>query len=210
MPGALRSAAVVQALLLAGLGSRASAQDPTNFVGIVGGYTSTEQVWSPDVPVEQVGGVAVGAFLNVQAPPRWLSFTAEAVYTQRGSDVVLDVEGTPVPGGVRADYLTLAVEARASLPVGPLRAHLGVGPLYDVLLRSRLDPQLAQAFDMERTAPFGVTAGAGLGGRVRGRWLAEVEARVVEGLQSAYEGDFVSVRNRSYELIVRIGVPMAP
>lgn len=48
----------------------------------------------------------------------------------------------------------------------------------------------------------GVDVGIG-GGRSVG-----VEGRVFEGLSDAYSGDFVSLRNRSWEAVVRFGIPL--
>lgn len=174
--------------------------------GVVGGYSSTEHVWSRTVETRSVSGLVLGGFVDVQTPLSWLTAGAEATYSQRGSDVVLDSGGTPVQGGIRADYLTFMVRLRAVFPLGPARIHVAVGPLSDFVIRSRLDPLLIQVLDEERAAPFGVSAGAGVGAFVTGRAFVEVEARIVEGLQSAYAGDLISARGRSRELVARVGV----
>lgn len=181
-------------------------QLPPMVVGLVGGYTGTEHVWSPSSDTERVMGLSLGGFVDVQTPLSWLSAGAEVAYTQRGSDVLLDVGGTPSPGGIRTDYLTLTIRVRAAMALGPARFHVVAGPVNDILVRSRLDPLLAQVLDEEQPAPFGLSAGAGFGLWVTERLFAELEARVVEGLQSAYTGNFVSAQNRSRELVARVGL----
>jgi hypothetical protein len=190
--------------------SLGAAQLPAMMVGVVGGYTTTEHVWSPDADVTGTAGLALGAFVDVQTPVNWLSAGAELAYSQRGSDVLLDVGGTPTPGGIRTDYLTFTIRVRAALALGPARFHLVAGPISDIVIRSRLDPLLTQVLDEEQLAPFGVSAGAGLGLWVTGTVFAEIEARIVEGLQSSYTGDFVSARNRSRELVARVGFLVGP
>jgi len=182
------------------------AQAPPTLVGVVGGYTSTEHVWSPDADAESVAGFTLGAFVDVQTPADWLSIGAEAAYAQRGSNVLIDVGGTPTPGGIRTDYLTLAIRIRAAIEVGPSLLHVAVGPVSDVVLRSRLDPLLTQVLDEESATAFGVIAGAGVGAWVTERAFVEIEARIVEGLQAAYSGNFVSAHNRSRELVARVGL----
>jgi hypothetical protein len=187
-----------------------TAQLPPMVVGFVGGYTATEHAWSPDTDTERVAGFTLGGFVDVQAPLSWLSAGAELAYTQRGANVLLDVGGTPSLGGIRADYLTWAIRVRAALALGPARVHVVMGPVNDIVVRSRLDPLLVQILDEEQPAPFGFSAGAGLGVWVTERLLAEVEVRVVEGLQPAYSGNFISARNRSQELVARIGLRIGP
>lgn len=181
-------------------------QTPRVVVGGVGGYTQTDHVWSRDEETRSVDGLALGGFIDVQTPLSWLSAGAEAVYTQRGSDVILDSGGTPTPGGIRTDYLSFIVRLKAALALGPARLHVAGGAGSDIVLRSRLDPVLSQVLDEEGAAPFTVTAGAGVGAWVTERFVVELEARVVEGLGTAHSGGFVSVRNRSRELVARVGL----
>ena len=190
--------------------SLGAAQLPRMVLGVAGGYTSTEHIWRRDADVTAVAGMALGAFVDVQTPLNWLSAGAELAYSQRGSDVLLDVGGIPTSGGIRTDYLTFTIRVRAALAFGPARFHLVAGPVSDIVIRSRLDPLLVQVLDEERPAPFGVSAGAGLGLWVTGTVFAEVEARILEGLESSYTGDFISTRNRSRELVARLGLLVGP
>ncbi len=193
-------------VVLAAVASPAAGQQPRMVAGLVGGYSVTEHDWSPNSDVSSVGGLTVGGFVDVQTPLPWLTVGVELAYVQRGSDVVLDVGGTPTPGGVRTDYLAFAIRVRAVLGLGPARFHLVAGPTSDFVIRSRLDPLLVQVLDEESPAPFGVVAGAGIGFWVRPDVVVEVEGRLAEGLQSSYAGDLVSARNRSRQLVLRLGM----
>jgi hypothetical protein len=50
-----------------------------------------------------------------------------------------------------------------------------------------------------------VSAGAGL--HLPDRFVPELEVRLTEGLSKAHAGSFVTVRNRSVEVLLRVGVP---
>jgi opacity protein-like surface antigen len=197
-------------LCLTVLPSPTVAQAPALTAGLVGGYTSTEHVWSPSADTERVGGVLVGGFVDVQTPLDWLTAGVEMAYTQRGSDVLLGEDDAPSPGGIRTDFLTFAVRARAGLGLGRARFHVVAGPVADFVVRSRLDPLLGQVLDEERQAPFGVVVGAGAGLRITDTVVADVEARLTEGLQSSYAGDLISARHRSQELVLRVGMLVGP
>jgi len=176
--------------------------------GIVAGYATTDLIFDPDAETQEVGGVVVGAFVVSQTPLAWLSILAEGAYTQRGGDVMGVVQGLPVNGGIRSDYASIVVQARAAVGVGPVRIHVAAGPVVDQLLRNRMDNALDQILDSESPMVFGVSIGFGVGAWVSERIFAEVEARIVEGVGDAFSGDFISVRNRSSELVARVGVPI--
>jgi len=184
-----------------------AAQSPT-VVGLVGGYNTTKQIWKPVTPVDQVGGLTIGGFAHATTPVGWLSVIAEGAYTQRGGDVIGDGQGQSETGAIRSGYLTVGVHGRASVPVGPVRVHLSAGPTIDQLMRSRLDPSLVGVLENEGSMVFAVTAGFGAGMRIGERVSVELELRVVEALSDAYSGGFRSVKNRSKELVARIGIPL--
>lgn len=171
--------------------------------GVVGGYTRSEHIWNLNRDVERTGGVIAGAFLE-SSINRWFSVAAEGAYTQRGSDIAL--AGVSTPGRVRTDNLTMTIAARGGLPLGPARLYVAAGPAADMALRLRLDPVLNQVFTDERTVVWGVHAGAGVRLEVAGRAVVEVEARIVEGLQSLYTAEGRTVHTRSRELVVRLGM----
>jgi len=187
----------------------AAAAEPTVF-GVVAGYNTSRGVWSPDSESESVGGLMLGGFVNAKTPAPWFSVRAELLWVQRGNDVAGTVEGEPLIGGVRSDYVTISVHPRASFALGPIRLHLAAGPTIDQLVNSRLDPTLSSVALADVGTVFGVGAGAGLGTTLAGRYRIEVEARVFEGLGDAYSGDFVSMRYRSFEVVARVGIPRSP
>ena len=184
------------------------AQTSGTLVGAVGGWLENRQIWSPSSETERVAGVLLGAFVRAATPAGWLSIQAEGLWTQRGGEVFDEVDGQVLQGSIRSDYLTISVHPRGSVTLGPLRVHVAAGPTLDQPLRSRFDPGLRMVLENEAPTVFGVSVGAGLGAVVAGQIHAEVEARVFEGLGDAYSGDFVSVRNRSIEILGRVGVPL--
>ena len=183
-----------------------STKEPT-IVGIVGGWNINDGIWKPGAESESVGGIILGAFVIARTPAPWFAIRAELTWVQRGVDVTGSIGDDPALGGVRSDYLTVAIHPRASMAVGPLRVHIAAGPTVDQLVRSRIDSSLAPILFRDISTVFGVGLGAGVGGTVADRYRVEVEARVFEGLGDAYSGDFVSVRNRSLEFVTRVGIP---
>lgn len=187
----------------------ASAQARPITVGGLAGWVQNSPVWNRDFETESVGGVVLGAWVNVPTPAPWFSVTAEATFTQRGSGTVLDpgeVPGALGTSPIRTDYLTASVLPRGTVALGPVRLHVATGPTMDLLLRSRVDAVLDPELDDAATGVFAWTAGVGLGADVAPGWVAEVEVRLVEGLGSAYSGDIGDLRNRSIEFVARVGV----
>ena len=178
--------------------------EPT-IVGVTGGWNVNDGLWKPEAGTETVGGIVLGGFVNAATSLSWFGVRAEILWTQRGLDVVDDA-GAPA-GSVRADYLTFAIHARAATDVGPVRFHLAAGPTVDQTVQRRVDAQLGPALNREVGTAFGVHAGAGAGFTVAERYRIELEARWFEGLSDAHAGDFLSVRNRSFELLTRVGIP---
>lgn len=186
------------------------AQSRGTRVGVVGGYGSTDQVWTPAMTTEPVGGVVIGAFVNASTPSDWLSITLEGTYTQRGGDVVVYLPGGPDEGSrsaIRADYLTISVQPRGTVAFGPVDLHLTTGPVLDQLIRSRTSAELRPELGDGRGTVFAWSAGIGAGASITERTHAELEVRLVRGLGDAYDGDFVTVRNRSIEFVGRLGLP---
>jgi hypothetical protein len=175
-------------------------------VGVVGGLVRNEGVWKPASESAGVDGVLLGAFANAATPVPWFAVRGELAWVRRGDDVALMIGGVSTPGGVRSDYLTFTLHPRVSAPLGPIRFHLAGGVVVETLLRSRVDPALAPILRGTSTI-FGLSGGAGLGGRVAGRYRVEVEARVFRGFTDAYSGLSVSTQNRTLEFVTRLGIP---
>lgn len=186
-----------------------AAQSRAITLGGLGGYVQNAPVWNRSFDTESVGGAVLGAWVNVPTPTSWLSVTAEASFTQRGSDTRLDPQEVPGALGaspIRTDYITASVLPRATLQAGPVRLHAAAGPTMDLLVRSREDVVLQPLLDEPATAVFAFTAGVGVGGAVGAGRVAEVEARIVESLGNAYSGELGTLRNRSFEVVLRVGV----
>jgi len=196
-------------LAAAATSNEASAQDRGAVVGLVAGAARTTQIWKPAQPNSSYTGLVLGAFAAAPIPGAGVSMLAEGSYTRRGGDVELDVAGVPALGRLRMDYMTIAVHVVLGRAFGPVRARVTLGPTLDQVIRSTLDPILSQVFDQEQTPVFAVAAGAGLDVWVTDRVRLGFDLRLTEGLSDAYDGDFTRVRNRSVEVLVRGGIPLA-
>lgn len=185
-----------------------AAQGAGTTVGLVLGGGRTTQIWTPSASSEDVTGIVAGAFADAPTPVSGLSILAEGAYVQRGGDVTLDVAGQPAEGGLRGDYLSLAVHLKLTRSIGPLRAHVALGPTLDQVLRSRLDPVLAQVVDDDKAVVFSATIGGGVGAWVGERLFVGLDARHVEGIGDAHSGNFTRARNRSIEVLLRAGIPL--
>jgi len=201
--------------LVAGLASLGSvegawAQPVRTVVGVVGGYAGNDADWTPASDNEEVGGLVLGAFADVGTSLGWLSVLAEGGYTRRGSDVLGGgASGDEVDGAVRADYLSFSLRPGAAIEFQRIRLRLSAGPTLEQLVRSRLTPGLDVVLDEPGGPAFGVTAGVGLGFITGLGRSVEVEARLFEGLSDAYTGDFRSVHFSAWEVVGRVGVPLA-
>ena len=189
---------------LAVSGPPAHAQNTGRLTGGFAGRTQSEMLWSPPVETSLRSGFLAGAFADVPTPVSWLRMRADGGLAQRGGFVSTDTRGNPVDGEVRGDYLSVHIEAKAGVSLGPAHVFAAAGPVVDYLLRNREDPVLAQVFTEERGTVLGVAAGAGLGVRVMRAWVIEAETRWVRGLSEAYSGSGLQVRNRSREWVVRL------
>ena len=194
------------ALGLASQPGSVAAQTPGSIVGVVGGWVANEQVWRSEYETESVGGAQLGGFLNAATPVPWFRMRAEFMWTQRGGSVTGQINGDPLVGETRTDYLTVGVQPRLSTRLGPVEAFVAAGPMLEVVLRNRFSSELGVALQEVSTA-YGAGAGVGLAARVAGALRAEVEVRVFEGLGDAYEGNFISAKNRSFGIVARIGRP---
>ena len=86
---------------------------------------------------------------------------------------------------------------------------MALGPTFDQVLRRRLDPIIGQVFEEETPTVFSVTVGGGLGGWVTERLFVEIDLRITEGMSDAHDGEFIAVRNRSVEGLLRVGIPLS-
>ncbi len=198
---------VLVAVALGGRVDPTAGQSRPATVGAFGGYVHNEHRWSREVDTEAVGGLVLGAWVDAPTGLGWLSIGAEGAYAQRGGDARFDDALVPGAFGVspiRTDVLSFSVLPRATLLLGPVDLHVATGPTVDYVVRSRVDPVLEPILE-EVTTGFAWTLTAGIRGAVRERLVVEVEARLVEGLRDAYRGNSLSLRNRSLELVARVG-----
>ena len=199
--------AVLVASIAATAAVPAAAQTPGSIVGVVGGWVTNEQVWRSEYETETVEGAQLGGFVNAATPLPWLRMRAEFMWTQRGGSVSGDLNGDPLLGETRTDYLTVGVQPRVAASAGRFEVFGAAGPMLEIVLRNRFGTELAVALQEVATA-YGVGAGVGIAARINSSLHAEVEARIFEGLGDAYEGNFISAKNRSFGFVARIGRPL--
>jgi len=176
-------------------------------VGAFFGSTSSEQIWPDPVAADRLRGMALGVYIDVQTPLPFLSIRAEAGYAGRGSvlwDEELDPERS-AEAAIRGHYLSFPVHGKVEAGLGPVSGYLFAGPTLDFLLSSDCTELFCQIVQEEKTTVVSVAAGAGVGLELPRGFRLGVEARHTEGLSEAYRGGPGSGRNRTLELLVRMG-----
>jgi len=173
--------------------------------GFTVGRTASQQLWKPTVMGADRTGMLLGLFGEVPLPGRVFRIRAEGNYVQRGGLVSGDFEGAPLSGEVRSEYLSFVLQFKFARSLGPVHAFIAAGPNLEQLLRTRQDVLLAQVLEKERTLVFNAAASGGVGFKISPALIVEIEARWVRGLSPAYSGSFLTVRNRSLELLLRVG-----
>lgn len=179
-------------------------------VGVFVGRTSSRQLWNNSLSSDRLSGVGGGVYVDVRTPIPFLSIRAEAGYAGRGSvvwDEELDPERT-AEAAIRSHYLSLPVHGKLGVEAGALSAYLFAGPTLDFLLDSGCSAPLCPVIREEKTTVFNLAAGAGAGVALGGGFRTDLEVRLTEGLSDAYLGNLDSARNRTVELLVRVGKPL--
>ena len=200
----LRRAAVLLVAFLLGP-QLLAAQVAERINGFTVGRTASQQLWKPTVVGADRTGILLGLFGEVPLPGRVFRIRAEGNYVQRGGLVSGDFEGVPLNGEVRSEYLSFVLQVKFARSLGPVYAFIAAGPTLERLLRTRQDALLAQVLEQERDPVFNAAASGGVGFRISPALIVEVEARWVRGLSPAYSGSFLTVKNRSLELLLRVG-----
>jgi len=176
-------------------------------VGVFFGSTSSEQMWPDPVAADRLRSMALGVYIDVQTPLPFLSIRAEAGYAGRGSvlwDEELDPERS-AEAAIRGHYLSFPIHGKVGAGLGPVSGYLFAGPTLDFLLSSDCTELFCQIVQEEKTTVVSVAAGAGVGLELPRGFRLGVEARHTEGLSEAYRGGPGSGRNRTLELLVRLG-----
>jgi len=187
-----------------------AAQEDRGTVGFFLGKTSSRQLWSGSIGSERIQGLSVGVFVDVQTPLPALSIRAEAGYAGRGTivwDDLADPERTS-EAKVRSHYLSLPVHGKAQFRFGPFSGYGFAGPTLEYLLSSGCSTQFCQVIQEENMIVLSVGGGFGIGLDLFGRYRAGIEVRFTEGLNDAYVGALDAARNRSTEILVRMGIPL--
>jgi hypothetical protein len=178
-------------------------------VGFHIGRVRAQQHWEGPFSTSQANGLAVGVNVDVPTPVRYLGVRAELGYLRRGSvvwDDALDPDREH-PANVRSHYLSVPIQGKLDLRLGPGALYLVAGPTFDLLLETQCSQDLCRLLYDEHPMVFSLTLGAGASFDVRDTLRGEFEGRITEGLTDAYSSNSVSVQYRSIELLVRACIP---
>ena len=179
-------------------------------VGVVAGVTSSRQVWSGSGASAAAHGILLGAYVRVPTPLPHLAVRAEVAYAQRGgllSEQELQAD-QPLSAQVRGHYLSFPIHVETSLDLGPVRLFAFGGPTLEQTQHITAHASVVQVMGVERTTLFGVGYGAGLGGPLPGGLRGALEVRGMEGISEAYYEGPTTIRNRSFEILLRVGFPI--
>lgn len=178
--------------------------------GVVAGVTSSRQIWSGLGASASAEGILLGAYVRVPTPLPHLAVRAEVAYAQRGgliSERELQVD-QPLSARVRGHYLSFPIHLELSWDLGPVRLFAFSGPTLEQTLKTTADASVVQVMGVERATLFGVGYGGGLGGPFPGGLRGSLEVRGMEGISEAYYEGPVTIRNRSFEILMRVGAPI--
>lgn len=178
-------------------------------VGLSGGRTSARQVWTGPVGSEGLEGISLGVFVDVETPIPFLGVRAGGGYVGRGSVVWDQVEDPDRASDakIRSHYMSFPVHGLLELGIGPVAGYLLAGPTVDILISSECSAQFCQFIREERPTGVNVVVGLGAALDIPGDFRTYVELRLSEGLGDAYLADGATARNRTIEMLVRLGRP---
>jgi hypothetical protein len=163
---------------------------------------------SDDYPTRSREGITLGGYVELPLR-RGLHVLAEFEYVQKG---MRDQWFEITPGGEeirgpwldnRVDYLSIPVLIKYVVPVGDFRPFVSAGPRVDIRIGSRCQPDPFGPIvwdyiydDLERI-DFGADAALG----IDTPWLS-LEGRYNYAFQPSFRSGFITVRNRSYQVLV--------
>ncbi len=183
------------------------------FVGIKSGLAITNQDWKylqfgNGIGSQNRSGLDIGAFVEWLNIPIF-SVSTELHYIQKGIKLELPVtteqfpegNGTYVTFSPRVDYLSIPILAKARCEFGTSSLYVLVGPRIDVLLTSSGE-EFRPVFDDFASSDFGATLGFGLEAFQIGLFTLGAEFRYSPSLEDSYSTNLLTVRNRSFEVLL--------
>ncbi len=170
---------------------------------VVGGLCA-RQIWQPEAATSCRGGLTIGVYAIGPTPAAWVSIHAEGAYTQRGSEVV-DENG--LGAAIRSHSVTAPVLVRFAPPWSRVQPFIEGGFSLEYLIHTQADAPIRALLRDEAKIVFNGVAAAGLSFRVNDDVRLELWGRLTEGLNNAYAGDFLTIRNRSREFAIGLVRP---
>lgn len=176
-------------------------------IGFFMGKTSARQIWVGPLGTEKLGGISFGVFMDVSTPLPPLSIRAEAGYVGRGSVVWDEIEdpGRESEARFRSHYLSFPVHGLVEVGIGPVAGYLFAGPSMDMALSSDCSAEFCQFIREEKPMVVNASIGVGAVVDIPRSFRTFVEFRLSEGIGDAYVADGDSARNRTVEILVRLG-----
>ena len=184
--------------------------------GIKAGTAAANQNWdyafsSGSLDTKIRWGLDVGAFVEWLNMPTF-SLLSEVHYIQKGftTEIPVTTEQSPEGNGSRMSYspvvhyFSIPILAKGRMEVGSATVYGFAGPRMDVLLSAHGDVYDAVVREFRGTE-FGASLGVGIESAELGPVVLGLEFRYSPTFQDSYSTTFLSVRNRSMELLLVIG-----
>ncbi|MEW5980618.1 MAG: outer membrane beta-barrel protein [Acidobacteriota bacterium] len=181
--------------------------------GLKLGASAASQDWrysmrGVTLDAKTIWGIDVGGFVEWFNLPVF-SVSMEAHYIQKGFEVTLPVSTTQSPDGngtfkttsARVNYFSIPALVKCRLDLGSSTLYALGGPRVDFLL-SYTDEGFAVVFKDFRSSELGLTIGIGLEAIPIDRFRLGAEFRYSPTVQDSYSTNFLTVRNRSLELLL--------
>ncbi len=177
--------------------------------GVHLGQAKSRQLWDDPFVTASAGGPSFGINVDVPTPLSHLSVRVGVGYVRRGS-VVRDEGQSPggeESAGVRSHYLSFPLHGKLAFRLGPGALYLFGGPTIDVLLETGCTQELCRVLLDEVPTVLALSAGSGVSFDVGQRFRLEFEGQLTEALMDAYRSSLSGIRYRTFEFVLRAGIP---
>jgi opacity protein-like surface antigen len=180
--------------------------------GIKAGVAFANQDWRYDASgslnTDRRKGVDVGAFVEWLDIP-FLSVVTEAHYIQKGFSENIAVTSEEYPDGTgqvvthtpELDYLSIPVLAKMRYDFLNISLYGFAGPRYDILVSTKSDV-FGAVLDNIKSSELGATLGLGIDCSLPALFKIGAEIRYSPDIQNIYSKNILTVKNRSWEMLV--------
>ena len=156
-------------------------------------------------------GLSVGAFIEL-FDLNTIHLLSEVYYVQKGMihEQLKTGEESPVPIGTlkfnnRVDYISISILAKIFIKTGSFSPYLAVGPRFDVMTSFRSENHSFDlVYDDFKRWDIGGDVGIGSEYRISNNLDLIFEVRYSPSFSTAYESEYLEVKNKSYAFLVGI------